>query len=382
MTAPRWQDCISHGDAEAEEFIQEYFSRAECHTLLIAGAGFDPRSATIAEMLASSIEAERLKAIFLREQRPNPGVDLLRAGDKNAAALTSRIHDSRILDVEVLSETDSAVVVGQRAISAIRALGPRLLEGITDVVLDISALSIGIAFPTASYFMKVCAEAGPKTNFHVVAASHPSLDGAITAISSDVVDPIRGFAGDIDIEASADEPKIWLPHLSMNRNAPLSLIKRSLTGPVSVCPVLPVSQHDPMAGDRLIAAFENELSGEWEVEARNIIYAIEDDPLDLYRTITTIHRRNSSVFDALIKSHIVLSPSGNKVLAIGALMAALEQKLAVRYVEAVGYEVDWDKVAAVDCAKARIVHVWLQGEPYLSVTEAHQTVKAEGETVQ
>jgi hypothetical protein len=370
MTAPRWQNCVSHGDAEAEAFIKEYFSREDRSCLLVAGAGFDPRSAVIPTLLSDATageKADRLQAIFIREHRPNPDTELLNAGNRHAELLQRTIANSRVVDVNVLSESDGAVVGGLRVITEMRILGPALFEGKTDIVLDMSALSIGIAFPLASYFVTACEDAKEPLNFHVVTASDPFLDEAITAISSDVVDPVRGFSGEIDFQGNATEPKVWLPHLARNRVRTLQLILDKLQGPVAVCPVLPLSQRDPKAADRLIAEYENELYEGWGVDPRNLIYAIEDDPLDLYRTITSIYRRTQSVFKAVAKPHLVLSPSGNKVLAIGALMAALEHKIAVRYVESVGYEVDWDRVRAVGGGSGRLLHVWLEGEPYAEV---------------
>jgi hypothetical protein len=269
-----------------------------------------------------------------------------------------------VVEVEVLSHEDGAVVGGYRAVKVLRDEGGALFEGVTDVVLDMSALSIGVSFPVARYLFESCVGAGPTVNFHVMVASHPLLDGAITSVPSDVVDPIRGFSGGIDLADSEQEPKIWLPHLAPGRNSALQLIRDKLQGPVDVCPVLPLSQRDPRAADRLIAEFESELYQEWEVEPRNLVYAIGDDPLDLYRTITAIYLRRTSVFSGVTRSHLVLSPSGNKVLAIGALMAALEHDLPVRYVEAVSYTVDWTRIAQADPTASRLVHVWLHGAPY------------------
>lgn len=373
---PRWQHCVSHGDADAEAFIREYFGRKDRSCLLVAGAGFDPRSAAIPALLAAAVggQASQLRAIFIREHRPNPDADLLAAGNMHAHLLQQIVVNSQIVDVNVLSESDGAVVGGLRVISEMRALGSSLVANVTDIVLDMSALSIGIAYPLASYFVTACGSAGRPLNFHVVTASHSSLDEAITAISSDVVDPVRGFSGEIDFQVNATEPKVWLPHLARNRVRTLQLILDKLEGPVAVCPVLPLSQRDPKAADRLIAEYENELYEGWGVDPRNLIYAIEDDPLDLYRTITSIYRRTQSVFKAVAKPHLVLSPSGNKVLAIGALMAALEHTIAVRYVESVGYEVDWQKVEAIGSGNSRLVHVWLEGEPYVDIRASQLNV--------
>ncbi len=52
------------------------------------------------------------------------------------------------------------------------------------------------------------------------------------------------------------------------------------------------------------------------------------------------------------------------MLAIGALMAALDRDLPVYYVEARGYEVDWKAAATVDLRASSVRHVWLAGDVY------------------
>jgi hypothetical protein len=271
------------------------------------------------------------------------------------------VPNSKLANVEVLSSEDRAVIGGHRAVQEIRR---ESVASITDVVLDMSAISIGISFPVARYLYEACSRSGIEPNFHLMVASHPQIDAAIASIPNDVVDPVRGFSGRIDLDESEDDPKIWLPHLSLSRGSALQLIRNSIRGPVDVCPVLPLSQREPRTGDRLIEIFESELYQEWEVDPRNFVYAMEDDPLDLYRTVSSIYRRYAGVFAGVANSHVVLSPSGNKVLAIGALMAALEHDLPVRYVEAVGYQVDWTAVQEVDPNTSSLIHVWLHGIPY------------------
>jgi hypothetical protein len=61
---------------------------------------------------------------------------------------------------------------------------------------------------------------------------------------------------------------------------------------------------------------------------------------------------------------LILSPLGSKMLAIGALMAALDRDLPVYYVEARGYEVDWKAAATVDLRASSVRHVWLAGDVY------------------
>jgi len=355
------------------EFARNYFMQQDRTCLLVAGAGFDLRSSDIAGILAEVL-GSRIRALFIRERRPSPAHDLLRRGDAHAQLLARLVPNSRVADVEVLSREDRAVIGGHRAVQEIRRDS---LSGITDVILDMSALSVGISFPIARYLYEACRHTGIEPNFHVMVASHPRLDAAIASIPYDVVDPVRGFSGRIDLEECEQEPKIWLPHLSLGRGSALQLIRDKIRGPVDVCPVVPLSQRAPRTADRLIASFESELYQEWDVDPRNLVYAIEDDPLDLYRTISSIYRRYTGVFSGVIDSHVVLSPSGSKVLAIGGLMAALEYDLPVRYVEAVGYEVNWPAAGELESDEKRLVHVWLHGLPYAEMNGQMNAVATE-----
>jgi hypothetical protein len=211
-----------------------------------------------------------------------------------------------IVDVEVLSCEDGAVVGGHRAVQLLREQGA-ICNGMIDIVLDMSALSLGISLPIARYLFEASGAVGSGVNLHIMVASHPQLDAAILSVPSDVVDPIRGFSGGIDLAESDQDPKIWLPHLAPGRTSALQLIRDKLQGPVSVCPVLPLSQRDPRAADRLIAEFESELYQDWEVDPRNLVYAIEDDPLDVYRTITAIYRRYTNERTSAISPTAVMS---------------------------------------------------------------------------
>ncbi len=266
MKGFRWQHCISHAGSDLEKFFHDYVRDGKRSSLLVAGAGFDPRTSAVAGLLsaANGGTSSTLKAFYIREQRPTPEPKLVELGDAHALSLRSIIPACQMVEIQVLAESDRAVVGGQRVVTAI-ASRHGMFDGITDVMLDMSALSLGISFPLARYLSEECCRTG--TNLHVVAASNAGLDDAITSIPSDVVDPVRGFSGQIDFEDAVDEPKIWLPHLARNRTLSLQRILESLKGPVKICPVLPLSQSDPKAGDRLLAEYEPELMREWKIES-------------------------------------------------------------------------------------------------------------------
>lgn len=360
MTNPaRWGKCIANYGEEVTSFTNCYFGQEHRSCLYIGGAGFDPRCLLFAQLLSERLSG-RLDAVLLREKRPEPPQELVSRADQNVKALQKLIPGVRVIDIDVLAEGDSAVIGGRRATTAIAGIS---LDSYTDIVLDFSAVSIGISFPVAKLLLE--AANATRKNLHAVVVSNGGVDDSIKSVPNDAVDPVHGFSAHLDLAESEADPKIWMPALAHGNRAALQTVRDKIRGPVSVCPILPLSQRDPRAADKLIMEFEAELYQSWEVEASNVIYAIEDDPLDLYRTIDSIFRRYRRVFVNVSGSHLVLTPSGSKTFAIGALMAAIEHELPVRYVEAVAYEVAW---SAIDEAQSRNnskpIHVWLAGDPY------------------
>jgi len=68
------------------------------------------------------------------------------------------------------------------------------------------------------------------------------------------------------------------------------------------------------------------------------------------------------VFQETGGSLLVLSPMGSKVMALGALMAALERDLPVAYLEAIGY--DFDPSVSETNVEPELLHIWLEGDAY------------------
>jgi hypothetical protein len=128
---------------------------------------------------------------------------------------------------------------------------------------------------------------------------------------------------------------------------------------------LPFPAADPRLPDLLIEHYGEEFENTWQVDARDVVYASERGPLDLYRTILRMDDSRKRVFAQIGGSQIILSPVGSKALAVGALMAALERDFTIMYVEALGYSADFARLdAALAAQPAELVHVWLHGEAY------------------
>lgn len=351
----RWDPCISHRAEAAETFIADYFAEAGRSTLVIGGAGFDPRSTAVAVLLQKT--TAKVRALFLQENRPKPAKALVDRALANATLLANAIPDHVVTPVDIF-RGDGAVVGGRNAVAIV---GRECFDGVTDIIVDISALSVGTAFPIIRYLVEGCERGRTPANLHLFVAHDPALDGAIGSISGDAPSYVHGFRGGSTLDASAGAAKLWLPQLASGRRAALARL-HSFVDPHDTCPILPFPATDARRGDRLAEEYLNELESAWSVDTRNIVYADEADPLDLYRTILRLDDLRKPVFREVGGSYLVLSPLGSKVMALGALMAALERDLPVAYLEAIGYELD-ASTAATEGAP-NIIHIWLEGDVY------------------
>ncbi len=100
------------------------------------------------------------------------------------------------------------------------------------------------------------------------------------------------------------------------------------------------------------------------MDSRDIVFAAEEDPLDLYRTILRLDDLRRPVFAEAGGSMLILSPLGSKVMALGALMAALERDLPVAYLESLSYELDEGVPNSGSEGKASLLQIWLEGDVY------------------
>jgi hypothetical protein len=226
----------------------------------------------------------------------------------------------------------------------------------------LSALSVGVAFPTVRYLHDLAQKQG--INLHLLVADEPSTDSQIRSTASESATTVHGFKGSWGKDEHSNAAKLWMPQLSQGKSRILDLIHRRVA-PHAVCPILPFPSSIPRLADNLIEHYGSFFQNPWQVDARDIIYASERSPVDLYRTILRIDDARSRVFGETGGSQIILSPVGSKALAIGALMAALERDFTVMYVESLGYAVDFNEVEQVRKREAaQLVHVWLHGEAY------------------
>jgi hypothetical protein len=351
----RWDPCIAHRGDEVQAFVTDYFGAPDRRVLFVAGAGFDPRSTAVASRLAAICSS--LRALLFQENRPNPPQGQVDRANANTRALLDAMPDRELVPVEIFGP-DGAVVGGRNVISV---LSRQRFDNFTDIVVDISALSAGTSFPIIRYLVEHTERRNGPANLHGFVAHDPSLDADIRSVPSDVPGYVHGFRGGSTLDASAAAAKLWLPQLAAGRRGALGRL-HDFVAPHDTCPILPFPASNPRLGDALAEEYLTELESSWSVDTRNIVYADEGDPLDLYRTILRLDDLRKLVFAETGGSLLVLSPLGSKIMALGSLLAALERDLPVAHLEPIGYELRSSVPAEI--AAPNLVHIWLEGDVY------------------
>ncbi len=196
-------------------------------------------------------------------------------------------------------------------------------------------------------------------------AVNPEIDASISPLAGDTVDYIHGFKGTLGLEEMRGTACLWVPQLASGRQNILDGVHQHLkdrTNGLDVCPLLPFPAQDPRLCDNLITEYRAEFESKWEIGISSVIYASENNPLDVYRAILRMRDERARVFEALGGSQIVLSPAGGKCSAIGMLLAAIDGDFPVVYVEALSHNADYDTIREMAATHPQLTHVWLQGE--------------------
>jgi len=352
-----WANCITNFDEDVVGFAADYFADESRKVLLVAAAGFDPRSRRVSKMLADTL-GSRLSAYYIREDRPGATDELIKRAESNEAALKEIVPNSKVFTIPVFAD-DGAPVGGSRLVTKMEE-NP-VADDVTDVILDFSALSIGVGFPAAKLLLLDCEEDGSRA-FHLMIVSNPELDDRITSVPSNRISPVKGYAPDVGL-STLDVAQVWIPQLAHGRASSLTQIDAASEKWYKICPVLPFPARNPRRADDLLTEYQNELANEWEIDPRDIVYASERNPLDCYRTLSTLKQRFDRTMEGTYEPRMVLSPIGSKVLAAGAMMAAIEHGMAVQYVETESYDFTGAQ-AFPDDPPDMMVHLVLSGPLY------------------
>lgn len=370
----RWLNYVMESGLPLRRFWQAYL-RAGRDVLFVLGKGFDPRTCL---GLGSFIEAggtgkRNVIAIEFDEGASSPSKayeELVRA---NWTELERQVAGRGTLSAKPLKMwSDDGRRIGSRSSAGLfRSL--RDFVGYTDIFLDISALPRGIYFPLIAkilYLLDKGTEEGiEKPNFHVVVAENPALDRRILDEGvDDTATYVHPFRGGLEMEATADHPKVWIPVLGERQIPQLERIY-DLVMPDEIAPLLPFPSLNPRRSDDLMLEYRELLFDRLRVEPKNFIYGSERNPFEVYRQIRRAVLHYREALEPLGGCKAVLSALSTKLLSVGALLVAYELKQAgvdvgIAHVECQGYTIEGDAHRDGAKTESELFGLWLWGECY------------------
>lgn len=320
--------------AEVVEFLDAHIPSTG-RTLFIGNVGFSADSVYFCKLLSRH---QNVDFRFIIENRPNVPqaiADLARARE---AELRQIGGDRLLIESIPICAPDGAPIGGRSA--CVQVSKWLTSAAYTDVIVDATGMSRGTLFPVAR---QLCEIAKGRFRVHMLVASGSTPGSpAIESISCERPDWIHGFQGSVELDTSASAMRLWVVQLHAGAEAALARLFTSLITPSEVCPIVPFpSKWDPRAGDRLLFELRKQWLDTWDETPLSLIYADDNDPTDVYRSIVTLHRgRQESLKGAAIDSITILSPLGPRLPSVGMFLAALEYDLPVYYLETVGYTVN------------------------------------------
>lgn len=370
----RWQNYIlSRGD-ELRDFWKAHLKERERQLLFILAKGFDPRMCLGLEtLLEAGGEGQRDALLIEFSEGPSS---------------PSHVYGPRV--EENLKKLDGLTAgrgeLSRRELKSHSAGGHRItsrsagnlfrnadeFDKYTDIILDISAMPRAVYMPLIARILYILdgattSSGAKRTNFHIFVWEDPALDEDIKDEGvEDTAVYVYPYSGGMDREASAGQPKVWIPLLGEAQREQLQRI-HDLVVPDEICPVLPSPSLNPRRADDLVMEYHDLLFDRLRVEPQNIIFCSEQNPFEVYRQITRAIRGYRESLEPLGGAKFVLSALSSKLLSVGALLVAYDFKtngidIGIAHVECHGYHMEDETSGEKSQRHGEPVGLWLAGE--------------------
>jgi len=321
----RWNDYIFMTGTDFNTFWEKHLNEKARNILFILGLGFDPRmcSGMRAIMNAGGDGKRECLVIEFDEGDDSPSKNYSKSVQENKVELENLFSGKGTIVYKKIPmwSNDDRRIGARRASEIIK--GSSELNGLNDVIVDVSALPRGIYFPLLTKLLYLIDDINSKNgrlNLHAVVTEDVILDKSIQEEGIDeTACYLYGFSSDLEREATAGIPVIWIPVLGEGKETQLVRMYDNVK-PDEICPVLPSPSRNPRRGDDLLMEYRELLFDRLRIEPQNIIYTCEHNPFETYRQIYQTIRRYHDSLEPLQGCKIVISAISSKLLSIGALL--------------------------------------------------------------
>ena len=387
-----WQHYVFRRGGEIYPTWETLFDRRKIRLLYIAGCGFDVRTQKVMQEFVgsfreSSAEVEFAQLLFVRFSGYRLDQALQDQTTSNEAALTNIFREIGAPISVTFGASDSGDDVS--ASTAIR-LGvvdvQKHLDGVTDIVLDISSLPRVVYLSLLTGILSMLVPNKDAANplyangvtLQVLVAEDAALDAKIQSEdpSNDLV-YIPGFAGGLQAESFQDWPLVWFPVLGEGKVSQLEQVMNQVIPPnAEICPVLPHPSRDPRRADRLLAQYKEPLFDVRKTPTSNVLLVHEGHPFEAYRQLLGAMMRYRTSMSIMGGCRLVVTPLASKLITIGAGLSCFEMQpadVSANYRVAIPYAEPTRYVASADDlqrSKPEIAALILTGNAYNEAEDA------------
>lgn len=371
----RWRNYFLRYGKGFDEFWRQFLAERKRDLLFVLGHGFDARMCDgIERVLSLGGDGVRDVALIAFHEGPESSSrTYLPQQNANGERLEQLIQGrGRIGRRNINMFSDSRRRIGARSVAQ-EFTSADEFRPYTDVVIDISALPRSLYMPLLAKLLALFdndASDCEKCNLHVIVSHSPATDSAIIEEGlEESASYLFGFANaTLESESTSAQPKIWIPVLGKRQTAQLERINHFVM-PDEICPLLPSPAQDPREGDSIMIEYREMLFDQLRVEPRNIIYAAESNPFEVYRQLMRSILHYDRALRPLGGCKVALSAMSSKLASMGVLLAAYELgrrvpkvTVGVAHVEAHGYRVEPTGTAP----STTLFTMWLCGECYVA----------------
>lgn len=360
---PRWSDYFMTRDFAT--FWSARMAEEGSSACLITGIGFDPRCTVALTRLLAVSQPGQVGVLGLRLNAPlevnEPARERNRLAERHEVTISATSATQIGIGQISLHDGDRFPVGGPRALEFV-ASRLQALQGYRHVIVDISGLPRSIFFPLISYLCSR-ADQGTIKNLHVVLTEDQQLDASIRLSEFGDADYVHTF------RMAGKKKLVWVPVLNKNeRDRVLKIFNQVKDDCVEICPILPFPSEPLRKADDILVDNSEVLFQELDILPTNFLLCDETNPFDIYRKIIGLHDYYVEKLSGLLGDvTTVVSPLSTKLLSLGMLLAAIERRLPVSYVEAGMYDPPIAEIETFTEIDDQTLDIWLTGEPYREV---------------
>jgi len=376
MKEDRWNPYVLLQNEAITDLWSNHFKNNDKKVLFIVGKGFDVRMNIGLKSLIDMCPAIDLECMLvgLEEGKDSSSHKLQELVDENMIQIDELLYGKKIIHKEVKlwsSQGKKKVRIGDRE-AANLIEGYDNIKDYTDIIVDISALPRGVYFSLIGKLLSLIDRySNNSKNLFICVAENANIDKATIEKTTDGdLNFLHGFGGGIEITSEMEKPLIWFPILGEEKighvRKAFEKITESKNRLYEICPTFPFPSKDPRRSDAILIEYHELLFDELGIEPQNIMYISERNPFEAYIQLRNAIKNYEKSLEIINGCKSTLSNFSSKLLSIGTLLAAYENRdnVGVLNVDSQGYDyVDKNEVKKMK-SESELFVTWLTGEPY------------------